>query len=561
MRKRIEPGHWSVTALSTVADVIKGRKPHSFGKGANNALPYLEASYIRGQSSPQFIAADEAAALVIADDTDSLILWDGANAGEIFRGQPGVVASTMACARTKTSHILPDYLYFFLLMNSQRLRETTAGSTVPHVRANVLRDLQIPTPPLPVQERIVQILQEADEIRRKCKQALELADKILPALFLEMFGDPIANPRNWPTYPLGKCALIKRGLSKRPSPQGNIPIVRIKNLTLEGLDLSWSEFVEATDEEVERGRLADGDIIFSPLNGSLNHLAKSDIFYAQDGKTWVLDSNLCAFRANKEVIRPLFLATWLSLPQVLEYFRTRLAVRTSGGQWLLKNSTFSAIPVPIPPLSQQDFFVQQAEEYLRCKADMRTGLECAEKVFSSILSRAFTGELTAEWEEANAEWIAKQQAFYERLPGLVLLALLAEKARRASSRTTEVLVTALMKYAFLLQMEGSLHRRLYRFVPYHYGPLAKELYTDLQKLQEEGLARVTNDTEEGKTRIILADPDKVEQTLASLPDDLKEDVASIIDTYGDLDHNTLLNTVYDKYPAYARQSRLRKRSK
>ncbi len=46
------------------------------------------------------------------------------------------------------------------------------------------------------------ILQKADEIRRKRKEALALADKILPALFLEMFGDPATNPKGWPTAPL-----------------------------------------------------------------------------------------------------------------------------------------------------------------------------------------------------------------------------------------------------------------------------------------------------------------------------------------------------------------------
>ena len=134
-----------------------------------------------------------------------------------------------------------------------------------------------------------------------------------------------------------------------------------------------------------------------------------------------------------------------------------------------------------------------------------------------------------------------------------------------------MLVTALMKYAFLLQMEGGGGRRLYRFVPYHYGPFAKELYTDLENLQEEGLVSVDNDSEEdlpaadvvqaGKTRVALADPERAEQALAELPDDLKEDAAAIIENYGSLDHNALLRTVYENYPAYAKKSRLRAKSR
>lgn len=142
-----------------------------------------------------------------------------------------------------------------------------------------------------------------------------------------------------------------------------------------------------------------------------------------------------------------------------------------------------------------------------------------------------------------------------------MLALLVEKAKRARQAAAEVLVTALMKYAFLLQMEGSATpRRLYHFLPYHYGPFAKELYTDLEALQRKGLVRVEIDHGEDKTRITLVAPTKAEVALAALPDDLKVDAATIVETYGDLDHKALLETVYEKYPAYARKSRWRQRT-
>jgi type I restriction enzyme S subunit len=83
----------------------------------------------------------------------------------------------------------------------------------------------------------------------------------------------------------------------------------------------------------------------------------------------------------------------------------------------------------------------------------------------------------------------------------------------------------------------------------------------LDKIQEEGLVTVDNDSEEEKTRIALADPERAGQVLAELPDDLKEHVAAIIENYGNLDHNALLKAVYEKYPAYARKSRLHRRSK
>ncbi len=71
---------------------------------------------------------------------------------------------------------------------------------------------------------------------------------------------------------------------------------------------------------------------------------------------------------------------------------------------------------------------------------------------------------------------------------------------------------------------------------------------------------VANDTDEGKTRISLVDPASTDDALADLPDDFKEDVAAILDAYGNLDNNALLKTVYEKYPAYAKKSRIWKGS-
>ena len=69
---------------------------------------------------------------------------------------------------------------------------------------------------------------------------------------------------------------------------------------------------------------------------------------------------------------------------------------------------------------------------------------------------------------------------------------------------------------------------------------------------------VDNDTDKDKTQITLTDPVRTDVALSELPDDFKEDVAAILDTYGDLDHNALLKTVYEKYPAYAKKSRVRR---
>jgi hypothetical protein len=161
-------------------------------------------------------------------------------------------------------------------------------------------------------------------------------------------------------------------------------------------------------------------------------------------------------------------------------------------------------------------------------------------------------------EAAHADEIAAEQTQRERLPRLVLLDCVRERQRHCPGEP--VLITSLMKYVFLLQKEGTTGQTFYHFVPYQYGPFAKELYQDLEALAAEGLIAVTESDEE-RTEITLA-PSKdatVQELTANLPENLQLDVTRVLEQYGPLSHNQLLASVYEKYPAYTTKSPLRRR--
>src|SRR6266705_1364686 len=103
---------------------------------------------------------------------------------------------------------------------------------------------------------------------------------------------------------------------------------------------------------------------------------------------------------------------------------------------------------------------------------LSVALRDANSLFGSLVNSAFSEELTAAWEAANAQLIATQADLHQRLPRLAVLATIREVSRRRELERAEasVMITALMKYIFLIQMERTSRHRLYRFVPYHYGP-------------------------------------------------------------------------------------------
>ena len=456
-----------------------------------------------------------------------------------------------------------DFHFLFFLLNYLRLGTLVSRTTQPSLPQGPILNHDFPLPPLPVQERIVQILQKADEIRRKRKEALELADKVLPALFLEMFGDPATNPKRWPIHWLGdvlqSCNSGVWGKQTSDESRG-FYVLRSTNMPLDGrIDYSDVALIEIPDKKAQRYALQEGDILLNRSSGSPEHIGKVSLFRQKPEihKPILFSNFVQRLRVKPEVMTPEYLFFFLRSDFARESLNKLHA--TSSGLRNIQMKEYLAQEVPVPPLPLQQYFSQVVilyEEVWKRRADT---FQTSETLFQTMLVQAFTGELTAEWEAANAGWIAAQQTLYERLPRLLILALIAEKAKRAR-RSAEVLVTALMKYVFLFQMEGSAsHRRLYHFVPYLYGPFAKELYIDLEKLQEEGLVQVESNPEEDKMKITLTDQVRMEALLAELPEDLKEDAATVISTYGELDHNSLLEVVYEKYPAYAKKSRLRQR--
>lgn len=374
-----------------------------------------------------------------------------------------------------------------------------------------------------------------------------------------MFGSPEQAVEQFGFAPLGEFAGIRSGVTKGRRLQNRetveVPYLRVANVQDGYLDLKEIKTIEVLPEDIEKYHLENSDILMTE-GGDPDKLGRGCIWQNEmDG--CIHQNHVFRVRTNRSLLLPEFLAALLRTQYAKNYF-LRCAKRTSNLASI--NSTqVKAFQIPTIPINLQSKFVSAVEQWNQSIKTLTTTYSDSEFLRQSLMQQAFTGELTAEWESANTEQIAAKQALHDRLPQLVLLTFLKEKIKRTQHQTVEanILVTALMKYAFLFQMEGIAKRRLYQFIPYHYGPFAKELYADLETLQEQGLITVDNGDED-KTQIAIANSEATESAIAALPDDFKEDVAAILNAYGDLDHNTLLATVYEKYPAYAKKSRLQK---
>ena len=164
-------------------------------------------------------------------------------------------------------------LYYLKSTTAQRLLiGRQVGSAQSVVNTSVLKSWVIPLPPLPEQKRIAAILDKADQLRQKRQQAIGLADEFLRSVFLEMFGDPVTNPKGWEERPIGNSfESIDGGWSasgeNEAAAQDQLGVLKISSVT-SGKFLPEENKLINPDIVGERKLLfpRKGDLLFSRAN-------------------------------------------------------------------------------------------------------------------------------------------------------------------------------------------------------------------------------------------------------------------------------------------------------
>lgn len=230
---------------------------------------------------------------------DIVFARTGATTGKSFLiralDRPSVFASYLIRVRLseKTD---PIYLSHFFKSSKywQQILSMANGAAQPGVNSSKLKELEIPLPPLIEQKRIAAILDKADTIRRKRQQAIQLADDFLHAVFLEMFGDPVTNPKRFKKVPITELADVITGFAFKSneyisdSPEA-VRLCRGAN-TLTGY-LDWSDttyWPKSKLENLEGYFIKAGDVILAMDRPWISSGLKVCIFPESQRETYLV---------------------------------------------------------------------------------------------------------------------------------------------------------------------------------------------------------------------------------------------------------------------------------
>lgn len=414
------PNHWSLKKHKYIAVFSKGKNPELlFDNYSDGLYPYLSMDSLRGKVESKY--AEYKKGLVLVQDNQPLIIWDGSNSGEFVLGKKGLLSSTMASA-SLIYKIQDKYYWYLCVCIEPEMRKYATGMGIPHVNGEELRGILLPLPDLNEQAQIANFLDhetaKIDTLIAKQEKLIELLKEKRQAVIshavtkglnpdvtmkdsgVEWLGQV---PEHWTVKPnkylLDFVTSGSRGWAQFYADTGSL-FFRIANLTRDTIEpkLESLQFVEPPqDSEGERSKIKIGDLLIS--------------ITADLGSVCVADSSIQNGYVSQHVAlcRPqkLYNSRWLAYYILSDSAKEQLLGSGYGGTKIqLSLEDIKELVIAVPPkeeqilianyidekLNQFEHLIKQANKLVMTLQERRTAL----------ISSAVTGKIDLRnWQHPN----------------------------------------------------------------------------------------------------------------------------------------------------------------
>ncbi|MBK7507653.1 MAG: restriction endonuclease subunit S [Comamonadaceae bacterium] len=303
----------------------------------------------------------------------------------------GATASTGFCVLRPRKNVLSSSYLFHWVKSPGFVADMVSkatGASYPAVSDRIVFESALAVPPLPEQRRIAAILDQADALRAKRREALAQLDSLTQAIFIEMFGDPVVNPKGWPFVPFGEVCETRLGKMLDQKQQTGSHVRKyLRNANVQWFRLDLSDILEMDFDEKARQvfRLRYGDLLICE-GGEPGRAA-----------IWRDEISECYYQKALHRGRP---KPETATSEYLAWLLWFLAHRGGLGDHVtaatiahLTGEKLKAMNIPVPPLEAQTEFVERLRVLDEMRANHRNHLMQLDALFSTLQHRAFRGEL------------------------------------------------------------------------------------------------------------------------------------------------------------------------
>lgn len=365
--------------LGEIAEYING---YAFAPQhwKTEGLPIIRIQNLNQKTAPFNYFDGEINERFKVQNGDLLISWSASL--DAFIWERGDALLNQHIFKVKEIRGLVDRKYLFYIVRNvmASIRSQVHGSTMQHITKPKFEAIPIPLPPLEEQKRIASVLDKADQVRAKRHAALEKLDSLMQSVFLNLFGDPVSNPKGWEVKKLQKISKFSQGtqvsleeqrLEKEP---GYERFLRISDYTT----ICERRYVKSDPKYF----INRDDIVIVRYGASAGFVGM--------GIEGILANNLFKVSFDKSLINPIFLFHFFNT-QKFKLFVKEIAF--GAAMPALSFSTMNDFEVFIPPIELQNKFSEIVVKKDQIKNRKQDSLNKIENLFHSLQQRAFAGEL------------------------------------------------------------------------------------------------------------------------------------------------------------------------
>lgn len=316
-----------------------------------------------------------------------------------LNGDEKYVTAVDVCIMRPDKDIDNKYLMYAingLSIRSEINRQST-GTTRKRISRKRLGEIQIPLPSLPTQKKIAEILDAADALRKKTQQIIEHYDQLAQSIFLDMFGDPVSNPKGWKISTIEELISDKKYSLKRGPFGGALKkeiFVESGYLIYEQYHALNNDFTferyyidESKFEELKAFEVKPDDLIISCSGVYLGKLA----VVPKDAKKGIINQALLKITLDESKMQNDFFV--FHFTQKSFKYRFFDSNRGAGIPNFPPMSEFKKFPFINPPIELQNQFVEKIELIEKQKELAKQSLKESEDLFQALMQKAFKGEL------------------------------------------------------------------------------------------------------------------------------------------------------------------------
>jgi len=317
----------------------------------------------------------------------------------VYEGAPEklVHGMNLLCLRCDTSKLVPEFAKHLIRSPAFRTRLASfINKAVNQASVSIsnLKTITVRIPPLEEQRQIAEVLDRVEVLRTKRDTTLGQLDNLTQAIFLDLFGDPLANPKQWKSVKLEDISIsiadgpFGSNLKLSDYVEQGVPVLQGKNIT--GNEFRWLDvrFIShAKAKTLDRSKVRIGDHLLIKI-GSIGYSAVIKDLHGFEFA--IIPANLAKITPRRTVIDDAFLHAFLTNNQIAREF-TNTASKTA--QPALSLSRIKSFPIILPPLGLQQEFARQVDAVGKQKAAHRASLAEMDALFSSLQHHAFRGEL------------------------------------------------------------------------------------------------------------------------------------------------------------------------